>query len=101
MFITRIYYMTYILYRGLKYDLNLLVADLKVLFDTILTQLAALIRIPLFNTIVLYITLAFRLLMEYLSSIDLSFILNSVNISCQGSQVNLTSSVLTILIYIY
>ena len=79
--------MTYILYRGLKYDLNLVVADLKVLFDIILTQLAAVIRIPFFSTLVLYITLVFRLLMEFMSSIDLSLILKTVSINCKGSQV--------------
>ena len=79
--------MTYILYRGLKYDLSLLVADLKVLFDIILIQLAAVIRIPFFSTLVLYITFVFRLLMEFMSSIDLSLILKTVSINCQGSQV--------------
>ena len=87
MFITRFLYITYILYRGLKYDLKLVVAELKVLFDIILSQLVIVIRIPFFNTLVLYITLLFRWIMEYLSSIDFSTILRSVNISCQGAQV--------------
>ena len=93
--------MTYILYRGLKYDLNLIVADLKVLFDIILIQLAVVIRIPFFNTIVLYITLVFRLLMEFMSSIDLSLILKTVSISCQGSQVFIVLTSIVLPSYLY
>lgn len=82
---TRFFYISYILYRGLKHDLGILLAELKVLFDIILSVVV--IRIPLFNLLVFLITYIFRLPMEYLSSIDLSAILRTVSINCQGAQV--------------
>ena len=81
-YLLQIFYHTFVLWRGLRFDFSLN-SDFAAIMNSVLSEISVVVDVPYISTLLL-VFYPITVLLAKLSSIHLN--LNSVNVSCSGSQ---------------